>query len=104
MSGFTTELVRKKTAAERKADLVLEMTYVVTGAMVAVALLLSVHQSQNLSARLRRCCAATSRVSPETGTLPRNPPSPARGSPVAAIMQPAVSARDLRDGEKAPWR
>jgi hypothetical protein len=45
MSGFTTELVRKKTAAERKADLVLEITYVVTGAMVAVALLLSVHQS-----------------------------------------------------------
>jgi hypothetical protein len=37
--------MRKKTAAERKADLFLEITYVATAAMVVVALLLSVHLS-----------------------------------------------------------
>ena len=37
--------MRTKTAAERKADLLLEITYTVTGAMVAIALLLNVHLS-----------------------------------------------------------
>jgi hypothetical protein len=37
--------MRKKPAAERKADLFLEITYVATAAMLAIGLLLNVHLS-----------------------------------------------------------
>jgi hypothetical protein len=35
--------MRKNTAAERKADMFLEITYVATAVMVAIVLLLNVH-------------------------------------------------------------
>ena len=64
--------MRQKTAAERRADLFLEITYLAMGALLAVTLLLNVHLSPKFIGPAGTVLCTTSRVSHETGACHLN--------------------------------